>query len=854
MRFLKWLIFAVLSLRYRFEIVGEDLKNLKEGRGILFLPNHASGIDPFIHLSLLYPRFRMRPVSVEFNFRVPFLRFLLKRVRTLAIPNFDTSVNGLKIKRANDTLSQIIQGLKAGDNFFIYPSGRIKLTGKEIIGGASGTHTILEQCPEAQVVLIRTTGFWGSRFSHAGKGDPADVMWGIKQGIGVILKNLIFFAPRRKIRIEIECVENIPRSSRMECNAFLENWYNRYPEEIEPLQIVPDYFWQKKREGDGSEQEEKAEQAPVSEETRSLVYQSISKILGKENLSISPEMKLGADLGMDSLNIAELAAAISQQKPISHSISLDTVQDLLEAVEEGIVEQKSLPVSRFTWPRERPRPPLKISSAKTIPEVFLEICSRMGSFSACGDDRIGPISYRKMKRVALVLSERFKRFPEKNIGILLPASAGAYIVIFALHLAGKVPVMLNWTLGPRYLDQMVQQGGVETILSSWYFFERISNVEFGNSVDKIQYLEEMRETITWKEKGKALFGRNEILCQEEDPAVILFTSGTEAAPKGVVLTHKNLLSNMRSVMEGFPFSPEDVAFSFLPPFHSFGFSIMGVFSILSCLRTTFYADPTNYPALAEGIERWKATHVAAPPTFIKGLLKAASPGQLSSLKILFSGSEKMPAEIPQLVQEICPNVKLVEGYGITECSPAVAMGHPRRVQVGVGRAIPGVELATIHPETSEWLAKGTEGEICVSGPNVFGGYLGEASDPFIWQDGKKWYRTGDLGYLDKEGNLIISGRLKRFVKVGGEMVSLGALEEALSKEYNTECIICPRGEPPTLVLFAKIPIDLSGANDALRKVGFSNLMKISEVKTIPEFPLMASGKVDYRTLSEKATD
>ena len=475
-----------------------------------------------------------------------------------------------------------------------------------------------------------------------------------------------------------------------------------------------------------------------------------------------------------------------------------------------------------------------------------------------------------MKTAVLVLAQRFKKLEGRYIGVLLPASVGAFIIILALQFAKKVPVMLNWTLGPRYLDEMMQQSGAKTAISSWRFLDKAAHIEFGKSLDSIQLLEDMRSELTLKDKLKGAFlahasvstvlrsfGIDQI--NPEDPAVVLFTSGTEASPKGVPLSHQNILTNERSGMQCINLQSDDVLYGILPPFHSFGFSVAGIFPILAGVKVAFYPDPTDSFALAEGIERWKITMFCSPPSFLKGLFHAAKPQQLKTVRYFVVGAEKSPPELYETVKKLGTGALLLEGYGITECSPIISICSPNAPSKGVGRPLPDLEICTIHPETQKLLSPGEEGEICVRGPSVFTGYLGNPRTPFIELGNEKWYRTGDLGYLDQEGNLILSGRLKRFTKVGGEMVSLGAVEDTLLKGLAGQSQISSEGPAlaicadekdgqSKLIVFTTLHLDVAEANAILVKAGFSRLVKIADVRQVDEIPLMGTGKIDYRTL------
>ncbi|HSX38370.1 MAG TPA: AMP-binding protein [Chlamydiales bacterium] len=876
-----WL--ALLSLRYKIRIKGGDAIREAGEKGILFLPNHPAHIDPLFLFLLLWPKHRMRPIVVEYIFRLSILKPFMRLIRAIPIPNFDTSINQFKVKKAEDAIREIADGLEKGENFILYPAGRLKNSGREVIGGASGTHALLQERPNTPIVLIRTTGLWGSSFSRALQGKAPHLPEILVHGVKTVLCNGLFFVPRRLVEIELKCAPNdLPRSgSRLDLNRYLENWYNQYPDngkvaDTEPLHLVSYKFWT--RDVPIAFQKEKKKfakgEVEIRDETHEKIYTEIRRIVNNPGIEIKPEMSLATDLGMDSLNIADLMVFIAKNYNIDtvHPEDLESVQSVLEAAEgvrlseDAFEEKKS-----FYWLTEKGRPGCALPTGKTFPEAFLYSCERMGHFAACADDTVGVLSYKKMKQACIVLSLYFKKIPETNIAVLLPASVGAYLVILALEFAGKVPVMLNWTLGPKNLEEMMEETGAKTVISSWRFLDRLSHVDFGNLVDKIFLLEEIREklSIFMKLRGVLIshypvrfalrsLGINQM--DEHATAVILYTSGTEAKPKGVPLSHKNILSNQRSAMQCIELHSNDILYGVLPPFHSFGFSVIGLFPLFGGIKVAFYPDPTDGFALAEGIERWKITLFCSPPSFLKGLLNSARVEQLKTVRWFISGAEKAPPELFERIEGLGSGARMIEGYGITECSPVLTLTRANLPLKGVGQLLPDIEICTIHVESQELLPAGSEGEFCVRGPNVFDGYLGSPRDPFIEIEGKRWYRTGDIGYLDEEGNLIISGRIKRFTKVGGEMISLGGVEENLvkslieqgriSSDIPSLAVVADEKKEgqPQLILFSTVSIRKDEVNDILRSRGFSRLVKISSVKKIDEIPLMGTGKTDYRAL------
>jgi long-chain-fatty-acid--[acyl-carrier-protein] ligase len=844
-------------------------------------------MDPLFLFLLLWPDFRMRPVVIEYVYRLGILKPLMRLVKAIPIPNLDTAINPMKVKRASEALQRMADGIKAGNNFILYPAGKLKSSGKEVIGGASGTHALLQECPGAKIVLVRTTGLWGSSFSRAITGRSPDLPSTLAHGIRVLLKNGIFFAPRRKVEIEI-CIEpeDFPKKAgRLTFNRYLELWYNKYQADdgkvvdAEPPRLVSFAFWKNEvPKLYESKVKRKNGNAQIADETRQKVYGEIRRVLQSPEILVKPEMNLAADLAMDSLNIAELSSFLMKNYQVDeiNPEDFDTVQSVLELAEGSRLSDRPIrEMGTAKWPENEEKGRLGpiAPEGKTIVEAFLNSCLRMGNHIACGDDLSGALSYRRMRKAVLVLSQHFKKFPENHVGVLLPASAVAYIVILALLAARKVPVMLNWTLGAKYLNEMLKVGEVKRVISSWRFLDRLAYVDIGEVAEHVVLMEDVKAGLSLGEKLKGAFYSSfavpSILKRlglqkmtGDEIAVILFTSGTEAGPKGVPLSHQNILTNERSAMQCLTFAKDEVLYGILPPFHSFGFSVAGLFPLCGGMKIAFYPDPTDSTALAEGINRWRVTLFCAAPSFLRGLFSVAKPEQLKSVRYFVCGAEKAPQELTDRVEALGTGAKLIEGYGITECAPILTLTRLGLPHIGVGQLIPGIEAILIHPENLTQIPDNEDGELCVRGPNVFSGYIsGGRSDPFIEIDGKKWYRTGDIGHFDQEHNLILSGRLKRFTKVGGEMISLGAIEEALLQKLGAGdkpgiALIADESQPgkPQLILFSVQNIDKAEVNEILKNAGFSRLVKVSTVRTIDEIPLMGTGKTDYRKLQSYVTE
>lgn len=886
----------VLWFRYRIKIEGLDKidrSHLKRSGGVLFLPNHpAIFVDPVAVSLAVWKRFPIRPMITDYMYYNPAINKVARLMDALPVPNFHTSLNSLKRKKNEQVFQTVIEGIKNKQNFLVYPAGKTKNTSLESIGGASGVHKIIQESPDVNVVLVRTKGLWGSSFSRAFTGVSPPMFPTIMQGIKHVIKNLIFFTPRREVIISFEqAPADFPyNGSRMELNKYLEAWYNR-PDGLsnnngskasgDSLVLVPYSIWSRKVPEIPTQESSKEDIIALSsipEDIQKQVLQQLAQVAEMDINEIKPEMNLSSDLGLDSLDMAELISYLDSHFDVK-GVSvpdLTTVNKVMAYAAKKVAfkEEKGIDTSiPPKWHSTRSHDRCFIPEGNTIPEVFLNQCAKSRKEIACGDDRSGILTYSQMKLRVLILAEYIRNLPGEYIGILLPSSVGATILILATQLAGKVPLMVNWTVGTRHLDSVVSLSKVQVILTSWTFVDRLENVELEGIEEKLIMLEDIRPELGLKQKLKALWrskqGTKKILKKFElnndpkDKAVLLFTSGTENLPKGVPLSHQNILSNQRAALQDVELYKDDVFLAILPPFHSFGFTVSSLLGLLSGFRTVYYPNPTDSKGLASAFERWEGTVICGAPTFMKGMLKVAKPEQLQKMRLCVTGAEKAPADLFQQVEKTGEGRSLIEGYGITECAPVLTINRPGKPHKGVGEPLNNVELLIVHPETMEVLPVNTQGMILARGPNIFSGYINpDVSSPFVSLNGKEWYKTGDLGYLDENNALTISGRMKRFVKIGGEMVSLGSIESALLQvkeqkgwsvpnEDGPLLAVCAKesnGEKTKLYLFSRFDVSTDEVNKTLRECGFSNLIKVTNAQKLEEIPIMGTGKVNYRLL------
>jgi len=339
---------------------------------------------------------------------------------------------------------------------------------------------------------------------------------------------------------------------------------------------------------------------------------------------------------------------------------------------------------------------------------------------------------------------------------------------------------------------------------------------------------------------------------------VLFTSGSESLPKAVPLTHANLLANLRDGLSALEFRGDDRIIGIFPPFHSFGLTCNMLLPLAGGVRTVYHPNPTEGTAIARIVEAYRATVIFGTPTFLRGIVRAATDEQLSSLRVAVTGAEKCPEALYEALARRFPNMTVLEGYGTSECSPVVSVNDYRAPKAGtIGKVLSSLEYAIVDAETGARVGANRQGVLLVRGTSVFHGYLNYRGEtPFVEFEGKQWYRTGDMVSEDDRGVLTFRGRLKRFVKIGGEMISLPAVEAVLEPHYVTPNdkgpVIAVEATAddirPELVLFTVKDTERETVNRQIREAGLSALYGISRVVRLQEMPVLGTGKTDYRAL------
>ncbi len=499
---------------------------------------------------------------------------------------------------------------------------------------------------------------------------------------------------------------------------------------------------------------------------------------------------------------------------------------------------------------------------RTLPEAFVAVARRFPNKQILEDVSRQTLSYRRLLLGADVLSQQWDRWLAPRVtkvGILLPNINATPVVLLSLWTVGKVPAILNFTSGPAVMLACATLAGIQEIITSRQFLERARlDVEVLIAAGlKLVFLEEVRAGVTPAQKGLSWVRQriNPMLplrwVGANDTAVILFTSGSEGTPKGVQLTHANILANYQQLVAITDLEDRDRLFNCLPIFHSFGLVVGTLLPLLRGLYVFLYPSPLHYRVIPDAIYDRACTVFLSTNTFLNGYARKAHPYDFRSVRYLFSAAEKLNEATAALWSQKY-GVRVLEGYGATECAPAIAINTPLQPKHGVvGRLLPGIE-ARLEPV--EGVTDG--GRLFVRGPNVMKGYLNvEANAHFLSLDG--WYDTGDIVSIDTEGFLRICGRLKRFAKISGEMVSLTAVEEALAgafPEFGLRCQCAVISQPDAdkgevLIAVTNEPrISIDQIRVLLRGKGFPNLSVPREVICVREIPKLGTGKVDHRRL------
>jgi len=534
------------------------------------------------------------------------------------------------------------------------------------------------------------------------------------------------------------------------------------------------------------------------------------------------------------------------------------------------VKQAVMELSSAWFESRKPR-------RRSLQEEFVRTARQNWRQHAVSDTTGKRLSYGQLLTGAIALAAKIGKQTagQEKVGILLPPSAGGCLANLAIACLGKVPVNLNYTASAEGLGSAIDQCSIQYIVSSRPFLEKLgSRPSAGETV----FIEDLLTGLSAGDKRRAwlkarflprrlLLGKTSL--QADALATIIFSSGSVGEPKGVMLSHHNILSNLEALRMVFRVTPQDNICSALPFFHSLGFTGTLWLPLLSGFSAAYHVNPLDGGKIAEIVRDCRSTLLIATPTFLLAYLRRAKAEDFKTLRLVITGAEKLQPRVADAFEEKF-GIRPLEGYGATELSPVISLSLPEvKVdgvrQIGaktgsVGHPVPGVAIRVTDPETGTVLPAGTSGLITVKGPNVMLGYLHRPDlTGEVIRDG--WYLTGDIGFLDEDCFLHITDRLSRFSKIGGEMVPHGVIEEELQRGlHQTAQLLAVTAVPDEkrgerlVVLFTKEAGDGETLHKILAESALPNLWKPSRdcYIEVEALPLLGSGKLDLKGLRQMA--
>ena len=491
------------------------------------------------------------------------------------------------------------------------------------------------------------------------------------------------------------------------------------------------------------------------------------------------------------------------------------------------------------------------------------------------------LSRSKLLGAAAALSRYFrKEFPDERIAIVLPASKGSMVANLAVTLADKVPVDLNFTIGRAANESCCKRANLRVAISATQFRERLKDFPWPERVLKLDDLMPRLkpQIILWWMISLLVPARLLLRLLKipkkggHSEAVLLFTSGSTGDPKGVVVSHRNIVGNVSQFRQLLDATKDDAILASLPFFHTFGSTVTLWYPLIEGVRIVTYPNPLEATKNAALIERYKLTLLLATPTFLRGYLRKVETDKLRSLRLVITGAEKLPLDLAKNFEERF-NQRVFEGYGLTETSPVVSVNLPEPEPAhpgdyvqpssrlgSVGKMAPGIAAEIREPETNRKLSLHESGIVWLRGVNIFEGYLRDPERTAdVLQDG--WLKTGDLGRFDEDGFLYIEGRLSRFSKIGGEMVPHEAIENKIvdlldlsGKDERMVAIVGvqDKAKGEALVLLSAVDVDLAELRKELYASGVPNLWIPKHVQRVETIPVLASGKLDLKKCRELA--
>ena len=867
--FLKFLT----KFRYRVEIKWLDLLDSEWSK--LILPTHVALMDPVIMFGYLWAKKSLSPVVTEDYYNVPVLKQIFKSIWAIPIP--DLTKNSKELD-TSAIVGNIKKALENDRNILLYPQWALARQGFQSIVGKKTAFLITQEAPKDTKILTVTIRWlrW-SRSSRAWTWKAPNLALFALKWLWFILWNLFFFVPKRKVEIEItDSTAQLHKVEKKWLDAFnqeLEKIYNgKWEEKLNYLTGLCRYNTTKNRKEPAviqwSIKDLKKSSFNWSADIPADVLNKITAIVKKIKPEFSWKIDLNTNLILDcffdSLDMAELKSTVQSAFSDASNpplLDLKTIGDIaMMAIWQSATTEEMKPCEwKYSWDSKLIYAHIKglMDKDSTILTLMKESLKNNKSDGFCYDSIFWVQSRNDFLIKAYLIADLLRKMPWERIAIMLPSLSATSLLVTWCYLAKKIPVMLNWTQSEEAFAHCIKSQNVKVILTAKSFFQKVQTPWLQKY--KMTFFEDVLKDVSLTQKLRAVWRATifHIPTDISKIAVVLFTSWSESLPKTVELTHENILHDLLWSAWIVGIRKSDVEICYLPPFHSFGFALWIVMPLISWTRIVFTPDPNDSKTIADLVGHTKASLLCSTPTFLNGIVQIAKGDQLKSLRIAIVWAEKCPKELFTKFWKKAPNATIIEWYGITECSPVIAVNPFKRgteiKRWTVWLPILWQTVKILDLDTHEEQPAKKEWMIYVNWLNVFWGYIDKKLEsPFEEFDGKKRYKTWDLWFLDKDGYLTISWRLKRFVKIAWEMISLPAIETVLSRKWKhsdgTECLAVESEENDwnvKLTLFTTEKLWATEVNNYLHEQWVTNLVSIDEIIQLKEIPMLGTWKVDH---------
>lgn len=923
--------FFKVALAGRYNITLHGAEHMEHYGPVALLARHEALIDPVMIISYLSKLQKVSPVVFQAYYNNPLLKPLLKIIE--AIPVADVLWGG-STQDAQKLHKVVIEALKKGTTTLWYPSGKLPRENIEWIGNATLTYNVAhdsETPKSTKYVTARySDGLWWSTHSNAlWNGNIVEFLKSYGFSIWVHLSNLWFLTPKKDIDIFLEDVTDLVKSNKgkslKEFNWALEahlgqggpheltftphwHWFHplhwiqklyllKYPIDEEQLKKLP---WSIASLKDVKQ----VDTSMVSQEVKVFICTELTRIKGTSVGVIEDTSHLTFDVGLDSIGMTDIVETIASKYNIENIPSFDTIKTVGDLYMIAIGK-----AGEWAWLKDcnwKERSGEAISllekltwGEKDIVKLVMREFSQNPDEDFMWDDTFGMITKWEFLKSAKKMSFFIRWLKAEKIGIMLPASCAATLSIFATLLAGKTPVLLNFSAREDGFQKMIDDSKIDTILSSEALYKNLKDkVPYTKKYEwSYIFLEDVKKA--WWKIQRASFETEEAYAKAKETqsrikkavvlwaiksvvsfwnrglASILYTSGSWGIPKGVALTDENIIEDLRWALSLFSITNKDIILSALPPFHSLWFTVKSIMPLVTGCRVAYTPNPLDARSILNNLKHTKATAMATTPWFLKAILAIATPEDLVNLKYVVVGSAKCPVETFEKFAELCPHGVILEGYGITECSPVLALNPIAAPKKGsIGKIIPWVKAKLVHPlkcndeDIIEEVSQGQTWLLLVSGKNIFKGYTDpKIKSPFVKDGEATYFNTWDLVSIDEEWYVFFKWKFWRTPKnKEGEMLQIESAEEVLQALFpNTgenaglpscaieyDFITGQEGTADEIVLFTtRDDITKEIANKKLWD-SWERIVKITQVVKVPEIKLLGSaGKIDYQDLKKQ---